>query len=642
MYAVIRWIIFSSLVILTFTPINAQKNNSFLPLTWDEDFSAQYPIRSADRIQLPAVNLEKLAEEDAQFPDGIRFAAPDQVDLGMKKGQWITLANGDRIWRLQIQKEGALGLAFFYDALALPPGSYLLMFGEDRTQQPLSYQADDLHSGDRFFTGITDGATATLEYYEPKQQKGKGTIHLFRVDYVYDAENYRSFNEFEFGASLECELNANCPEGDDWEKEKNSVCRIIVVVEEGTGYCSGSLLNNTNQDKTPYILSAFHCQDGFTPLYDLWRFDFNYASSGCENPATEPGFNSMSGSLFRAGRRENDFLLLEIADTIPDNFGVYYNGWNRSADPPTTSVSIHHPKGDIQKISVENDPATIFQAPINWDNGTTTPPNHHFRVRYEVGTFEPGSSGSPLLDPDGLVVGQLHGGNADECDNINAYFGRLRLSWIGGGFPENRLMDWLDPAGMDLDSLVGLATASVDTGSISGFVLTDNGLAISGVEVTLSSADEDPVIAITDDSGAYQFSGLPLNQNYGFALSKEGAAINGVSTLDLINIQKHIISLDTLGSPFRLLAADVNDSGSISTFDLIQIRKVILGIDLEFSNQSTWQFFPAAYNFIDPENPFLDTFPVEFQVTDFTQSLNTYNFIGVKTGDVNSSVDPTE
>ena len=407
--------------------------------------------------------MEKLKTEDNSNP-GTRFAAPMPVDIGFKDGEWQELPNGDRIWRVKIEVPNALGLLFFYDTFYLPPGSLLWMFSEDNSADKVQYQYKDNPPNGQFFTGVITGNSAWLEYYEPKANKGQGLFHLFRVDYVYQSDNFRQFNEFEFGASLDCQINVNCTQGEDWQEEKQGVCRIILVVEEGTGYCSGSLMNNTNRDKTPYILSAFHCQDGYTPLYDLWRFDFRYEAATCENPETEPAFNSIMGSTFRAGRRDNDFLLVEINDTIPDDIPVYFNGWSRSADPPLTSISIHHPRGDIQKISMENDPAIIFQAPINWNNGTVTPPNHHFRVSYDEGTFEIGSSGSPLLDPEGLVVGQLHGGNAD-CDNITAYFGRFRLSWIGGGFPENRLMDWLDPIGTAPDSLHGLAHSIVDTAS---------------------------------------------------------------------------------------------------------------------------------------------------------------------------------
>ena len=136
------------------------------------------------------------------------------------------------------------------------------------------------------------------------------------------------------------------------------------------------------------------------------------------------------------------------------------------------------------------------------------------------------------------------------------------------------------------------------------------------------------------------FQDLLLGLNYSIGLSKEGNAVNGVSTLDLINIRKHIINLEPFETPYQLLASDANASASISTFDLIQVRKIILGIDTAFSDQPSWQFYPENFNFTDPLNPFLDSFPTSFTLATFTNTVNDFNFTGVKTGDVNNSADP--
>src|SRR5690606_7190306 len=138
--------------------------------------------------------------------------------------------------------------------------------------------------------------TAIIEYYEPLPARGQGRFRIFRVDHAYRRElESAALLNFGFGTAWDCHKNANCPEGDPWEKQKRSACRVLMVLEEGTGYCSGTLINNTEEDGTPYILSAYHCQEGYTPVYDLWRFDFSYQSSGCANPASEPLPNSVLG-----------------------------------------------------------------------------------------------------------------------------------------------------------------------------------------------------------------------------------------------------------------------------------------------------------------------------------------------------------
>ncbi|HRD80169.1 MAG TPA: hypothetical protein PLL53_05375, partial [Saprospiraceae bacterium] len=122
------------------------------------------------------------------------------------------------------------------------------------------------------------------------------------------------------------------------QEQRRSACRIIIVVAEGSGYCTGTLVNNVRNNGVPYVISGFHCMDGYTPLWDLWRFDFRYQSSTCTNPATEPGFQSMLGCDNRAGRRENDFLLLELFQNIPVSYQAYFAGWDRSTNVPARST----------------------------------------------------------------------------------------------------------------------------------------------------------------------------------------------------------------------------------------------------------------------------------------------------------------
>ena len=76
-----------------------------------------------------------------------------------------------------------------------------------------------------------------------------------------------------------------------------------MVFQQGMGWCSGSLINNTRNDGTPYYLTAFHCQHGYTPYYHLWRFDFNYEAVGCDNPPSIPSFQPMIGAGIQSNAR---------------------------------------------------------------------------------------------------------------------------------------------------------------------------------------------------------------------------------------------------------------------------------------------------------------------------------------------------
>ena len=436
---------------------------------------------------------------------------------------------------------------------------------------------------------------------------------------------------FGFGTADACNVNINCSEADAWQTEKQGICRVIVVVTVGSGFCTGSLVNNTAEDGTPYILSAFHCQDGFTPEWDMYRFDFNYESPDCNNPNTEPSFTSILGSELRAGRQENDFILLEITEDLPTSQSFYFNGWNKDTGVPDTTVLIHHASGDIQKFSKDEDAATIFQGQINWDNGVTTPAMHHLELFLDIGTFEPGSSGCPFFDENRHIVGQLHGGNS-ECTNSETWGGRFALSWDGGGSSSTRLSDWLDPLNTGAMTQDG-AFFSAGGNSIAGKVQSEGAEGLSDVTLYLYDNGTLSDSTTSDATGNYSFEGLALSNDYSISLQKGGPAANGVSVIDLVKIQRHITTVELLEAPWKVIASNVSADNSISVLDVIQIRRVILSLDPAFANVGNWQFFPSDYAFANPSNPIAVSLPTQFDVGDFTADINNLNFIGIKSGD---------
>lgn len=628
--------------------VRAQLISGGTPKSLSPDFQAQYdqPLHAT---QIPALNTQRLRKEDRRAP-GTRIAAPVRVDFGLENaGEWLELDNGDRIWRLKVESPNALGLSFLYDELYLPPGAKLFMFSEDGSQQLGAYTFESNTPNHTFMTGFIYGKTAILEYYEPKAVKDEGRLHIFRVDQVYKEEalpQKNMNNEFGFGTSSDCHLNANCPEGNNWQNQKRGICRIIVVVEEGTGFCTGSLMNNTEGDQTPYVLSAFHCQDGFTPMYDFWRYDFNYEGSDCDNPTEEPMLQSVLGSTLRASRRENDFLLLELTEDIPPAYHVYFNGWERSEQPPTSSFSFHHPRGDVKKLSSENQVAIIHPTAFDWQTAdsvllSTSPPNHMFRMRLDEGTVEAGSSGGPLFDQNGRIVGQLHGGtDLGTCGSTTAYYDRFSLSWEGGGTPETRLKDWLDPMNIGLMRLDGVDQASVPLAKMAGRVRTADGRGIAGITVRLSGPMT--MEMVTDTSGKYEFNDLPTGEVYGVSFDRDFGDKNGVGISDILFVSQHILGVRPLDTPYKLLAADVDDSESIGILDIITLRKLILGIDLELTEVDSWRFVPVDYIFTDDIRPWNDFIPSTFHRSTLLEDVTNFDFIGFKMGDVDLNADPTK
>ena len=127
-----------------------------------------------------------------------------------------------------------------------------------------------------------------------------------------------------------------------------------------------------------------------------------------------------------------DFLLLELSNDIPVTYNVYFSGWDRRKDLELMNMAlIHHPAGDIKKVSRDQNSASIWPQEIDWDEGYTTPANTHWRNKFDFGAFEGGSSGGGIYDPEGHLVGQLHGGSGD-CFANNAYSGALSAAWDYG------------------------------------------------------------------------------------------------------------------------------------------------------------------------------------------------------------------
>jgi hypothetical protein len=122
---------------------------------------------------------------------------------------------------------------------------------------------------------------------------------------------------------------------------------------------------------------------------------------------------------------------------------VSFSGWNRTMSAPASGTDIHHPAGEVMKISFDYNPLVSYNSSINW-SGSETPPNTHWEAVLDNGSTEGGSSGSSLFDPGKRVVGQLHGGDKI-CNSPRKYYGRFDLSWSGGGTNATRLSNWLDP-----------------------------------------------------------------------------------------------------------------------------------------------------------------------------------------------------
>lgn len=427
----------SSFLLLSIIPlflslsINAQISSGGIP------YSKQFPDQLSQpiaTIKLPKVNASPLLAEDELLTHkgtGYRFATPIPLALSLSNsGIWETLPNGDRIWRIQIYSAGAKNMYLEYDRFYLPKGSKLHLYNPDQSVLLGAFTSSNNKASQKFVTGIIAGETSILEYYEPKSVSGQGIIEISRAFH-----GYRTFQDVakDFGDSGACNNNVNCPEWSDWEDQ---IKAVVLIIAGGRRACTGTMLNNTRTDCTPYLLTANHCNLG-----DVAQtlFIFNYESATCANVDVSLQ-QSIAGATVMANAQNADFELLLLSTPPPPDYDAFYAGWNRAETIAGSTVTIHHPRGDIKKISLNT------QNPVSTPPTDDIPAQHWLISEWEDGTTEPSSSGAALFNEEGLVIGQLFGGAAS-CDSLTFdAFGRLDYSWNKGQQNNSRLRDWLDPA----------------------------------------------------------------------------------------------------------------------------------------------------------------------------------------------------
>ncbi len=617
------FMLFLALLLLFALPTSlfSQESKGGIPLSISEK------ITVSEAYDVPQPDWARIREEDKGAIGTFRFSVPIAVDLTMQNaGTWRDLPDGNRLWQCHIRSKGALGLALSLENFELPKGAKLFLLAPDGSSVLGAYDAGNNTKSRTFFMGFVKGQEAVLEYFEPKNVAKSAD---FAIKTVYHAYNKTMMGGVGFGASVSCNININCPTALNWQTPKQGVVRILVVTAQGTGWCSGGLVNNTRQDGKPYILSAYHCVDGFTPLYDQWTFFFNYESPTCQNPSSEPISRSIQGCVNRAGARETDFLLLELNFRIALDVNAQYLGWNRdSTTLPTSTVMIHHPQGDIKKYSRDSRPATVFNGMISWNNGAVSLPGSHLNSVFDEGTAEPGASGAPLFDQTGRIIGQLHGGDlVDSCHVRYMLSGWFAKSWDGNGTPATRLKDWLDPLSSGVKTLGG--TATPNTTVVSGIIKTWRNDAMSNQKIVIGNDS-----TTTNASGVFTLNYVPLNTPVTVKVSRLTNMDNGVDAVDILLIRRNLLGLNTLRTE-QLIAGDVDRSGELDAVDILHLRRYLLGIIQNLPSGKSWLFFPES-TIQNPNSP-VDLFNVTFNGAVFN-----FNLIGIKTGDVDGSADPSQ
>jgi lysyl endopeptidase len=222
----------------------------------------------------------------------------------------------------------------------------------------------------------------------------------------------------------------------------------MILKNYNTVHCTGTLINNTAQNLRSFILTANHCVSGLT------NNEINTITVRFKFWKDNPYWVGLTGAQLLSRSEGSDFALLEMNSAISADNGVFYLGWSRTT-ALTPTIMIHHPTGDIMKITRDNANKVAEPLSIPVSSGTLAA-NSSWRVNYnqtkenDFGTTQGGSSGSPLINTNHQITGTLTGGNANGCaQKGDTWYGRFDVSWTGGGTNATRLSNWLDPNNRD-------------------------------------------------------------------------------------------------------------------------------------------------------------------------------------------------
>jgi hypothetical protein len=378
------------LFILSGIKLQGQISTEESPISFSLDIISESDIK--DVKLLPAFDLDAICQEDkVDEQNGIppRFGYRHSVNYNLtNSGTWTTLSNGDKIWQLEIYSPGALSINLLYDKFWLPEGTKFFVYSSNRKHSIGAFTSVNNKGNTKniqgFATGLIYGDKVILEYYLPQNVEVQGVISIAYVVHGYRYIVLPESTEAGYGESGSCQVNVNCSEGQNWQNEKNAVALILV---DGNRYCSGSLINTTANDARPLFLTADHCLGGWANDYvkydaltdsvlNHWSFYWHYESPGCTNSI--PSIKSTSGAIVVANNSDSDFALLRLSEDPKMKTGIttYYLGWDRSGSAGTGGVGIHHPSGDVKKISTHN----ITPSSSNCFTGTTN--NNFWKINW--------------------------------------------------------------------------------------------------------------------------------------------------------------------------------------------------------------------------------------------------------------------
>ena len=572
-------------LVLTALPLLAQVHTRRLPAGATLSaygLSATYqnvPVLTLDPVDTAPLLIQD--EQQAQEGYPYRFGVSRAVSVDVMQAASQTITGNSRVFQYRINAPGAQSLNLIFSRLRLSEGAKLYLYNPGKTIVIGPIEARQNPATGECWTDIIEDSQLIIELHEPLTAPEPSRIVLSNVIY-----GYRKTGKA-FGNAGACHPNMACYP--DYQPQGDGV--VLILLDSATRLCTGSVVNNTRQSFRSYIMSAFHCVDLSSPFGVLdggeiaqaqnWLIRFQYQSPTCSPSQEDSDVITLNGSTFRAAYRNSDVALFELNQQLPAETDATFLGWNRSATTTGNNATIHHPYGDVKKISFTNADTEV--------SGYGTAGNDHLISFWgNLGVTDPGSSGSPLLDGNRRIVGQLHGGPSF-CEATGTarrdFYGRFFTSWTGGNTPDTRLSNWLDPgntAQLTTDgakpavngptSVAGSGTLSLNTGpaaAVTWVVAGDTG-AVTPVSGNGNTANLSAVgnggssLTITfsvSDGQAY-----PIQFSRTFSVEATKPTTTGFAlTQPTYNCQTGAITFNTMGG-----------DGSVITYTAVGISRASL------------------------------------------------------------------
>lgn len=397
-------------------------------------------------VEMPLFDMSMVQQDSLQLRiGGWQFAHPFEVNLTPENSGIVSvLEDGTKVWRLKIRSLNALSVNLIFDKFHLEGEAKVFLYDPERQNVLGAFTSANNRVDSVFATTPIDGDEIVVEYVEPVGSSG--VLSVGSVNHAF--RDFRALPSF--GRAASCLQDVSCVEGVN-DLSRRSVAMLMI---NGSNMCSGSLINNTSGDGTPYFLTAAHCftltssQKTSAELAETCVLYFNYESPHCFSSIQGTLEMSLSGATLVAMQSANDMVLLKLDEKPPLEYNTYYSGWNISESFGSGVYTVHHPQGDVKKYTTST--ATPVKGTFT-SSSIDLSKNVHWIVKgWENGVTEGGSSGAPLFDSEGHIIGSLTGGyEPSGCDEENRdAFYRINTVWKGR-IKTSALSPFLDPNSSD-------------------------------------------------------------------------------------------------------------------------------------------------------------------------------------------------